>query len=110
MLSLPNSEIYVWLRWNRTGKQIADEIINLLGFQPYEKSVNQGICDLRWEAKDFDSAVRLAENLKYYLDAPEVILGRVLKLSQNLILSYERSILSEGLKTDPSTGQESKMS
>ena len=74
MLLLPNSELYVWLRWNGTGKQIAGEIIDLLGFQPYEKSVNQGICDLRWEAKDFDSAVQLAENLKYYLDKPVVLL------------------------------------
>ena len=74
MLSLPNSELYVWLRWDETGKQVAEEIIDLLGFQPYEKSVNQGICDLRWEAKDFDSAVQLAENLKYYLDTPAVLL------------------------------------
>lgn len=94
MLSLPNSELYVWLRWNGTGKQIAEEIVALLGFQPYEKSVNQGICDLRWEAKDFDSAVQLAENLKYYLDTPEVILvkatGKVAGEREILILKDRR--------------------
>jgi hypothetical protein len=74
MLSLPNSELYVWLRWSGKGKQIAEEIVNLIGFQPYEKTVYQGICDLRWEVKDFDSAVQLAENLRNYLDTPEVIL------------------------------------
>lgn len=89
MLSLPKSELYVWLLWNRKGKIIAEEIINLLQLQPYEKCVYEGICDLRWEATDFGSAVQLAENLKNYLDIPEVIL-----IKATGEISGEREILT----------------
>lgn len=76
MLSLPNSELYVWLRWTEEGKKIAEEIISLLGYDPYEQSIGRGVGDLRWVTPDFDTAVRLAETLRKYIDAHEVILIR----------------------------------
>jgi hypothetical protein len=74
MLSLPDAELYVWVRWNSQGKRIAKEIIDLIGFQPYEKCIYQGACDIRWETKDFSTAVQLAEKLRKYIDNPDVTL------------------------------------
>ena len=88
MLSLPDSELYIWLSWSDRGKKIAEEITDLLGFQPYEKSVYEGICDLRWETKNFDYSVKLAESLKNYIDTPEIVL-----IKATGIVAGEREIL-----------------
>jgi len=89
MLTLPQSELYVWLNWSSEGENISKEIINTIGFQPSEKSIYQGIGDLRWEVNDFDSAVKLAENIRKYIDNPEVILVRATG-----IVAGEREILT----------------
>jgi hypothetical protein len=97
MFSLPNSELYIWLRWTDKGKKIAKEIISLLGSDPYEQTINQGIGDLRWETADFDSAVRLAETLRIYIDDPEVILikanGKVAGVLEVFTVKDSRNIL-----------------
>ncbi|MEM9009010.1 MAG: hypothetical protein AAGE59_36565 [Cyanobacteria bacterium P01_F01_bin.86] len=95
MQSLSDSELYVWLYWSDRGQKIAEEITDLLGFQPHEKSVYQGICDLRWETKNFGSSVKLAESLKSYIDTPEIVLikatGKVSGEREVLILKDSRA-------------------
>ena len=76
MPSLPNSEVYIWLHWSDQGKKVAKEICDLFGFEPSEKTVHQEMCDIRWKTKDFDSAVKLTERLRSYINSPEIILIR----------------------------------
>lgn len=76
MFSLPNSELYIWLHWSDEGKKVAQEIIDLLETEPSDCSIYQGMCDLRWETKDFETAVKLAESLRDYIDSSEVVLIR----------------------------------
>lgn len=94
MLTLPDSELTVWLRWDQRGQQIAQEIVDLFGRPPYEQCELQGNCDLKWETQDLDAAVQLAQKLEPYLPEQQVILvkavGKVAGKPEAVTLKDER--------------------
>ena len=82
MLKFPDYDVIVWLYSNEFGKKLGEEILSSIDIMPYESFESSGVLDLHWGFDTWDEAVNFSENLKSFINNPNLILLKASNLKK----------------------------
>ena len=80
IFQLPKFSVIVWVRKTDEFEAIRNDLVSLVGDEPFESTEYEGTVDLHWGFKEHAEAKQVAESLREISQKPEIVLLRVSSL------------------------------
>jgi hypothetical protein len=80
IFQLPKFSVIVWVRKTNEFEAIRNDLISLVGDEPYETAEYEGVVDFHWGFKEHAKAKQIADSLREISKRSEVVLLRVSSL------------------------------
>ena len=93
IFQLPKYSVIVWIRKTDALEELRNNLISLVGDEPFESTEYEGMVDLHWGFEEHARAKQVAESLREISRRSEVVLLRVSSLDDatpSLSLKDER--------------------
>ena len=83
-LQLPKFSVIVWVRKTEVFEELRNDLVRLVGDEPYESTEYEGMVDLHWGFEEHTKAKQVAESLSESSRRSEVVLLRVSSLDDDI--------------------------
>jgi hypothetical protein len=80
IFQLPKFSVIIWVRKTDEFEAIRNDLISLVGDEPFETTEYEGIVDFHWGFKEHAKAKQIADSLKEISKRSEIVLLRVSSL------------------------------
>jgi hypothetical protein len=80
IFQLPKFSVIIWVRKTGEFEAIRNDLINLVGDEPFETTEYEGMVDFHWGFKEYAKAKQIADSLREISKRSAIVLLRVSSL------------------------------
>ena len=80
IFQLPKFSVIIWVRKTDEFEAIRNDLISLVGDEPFETTEYEGMVDFHWGAEEHSKAKQIADSLREISERSEIVLLRVSSL------------------------------